>query len=187
MQMRVVLPLFAVAIAAGWILPDMFQTAPQATSADASGPKLTAQTAPDQMATVQDYADDAGSDDGWLSNEVTLDREPDGHFYADVDVNGQQVNFMVDTGATAIALTGADAEMLGFYWDYSELRVVGRGVSGDVLGKPVMLDNMQLGSLSVSNVPAAIIPDGLDRSLLGQAFLKKIDNVNISGDQMVLK
>jgi predicted aspartyl protease len=60
-------------------------------------------------------------------------------------------------------------------------------VSGDVYGKMVMLENMQIGDLTARNVPAAIIPTGLDRSLLGQAFLKQIDNVNISGDRMVLK
>ena len=183
MQMRLVAIFFVIAVSIGWLMPGF---TPEVSEAAKPGAEERA------GADIQDdwgEEDEEGEDDddGWLSSEVTLDREPDGHFYAEVEVNGQTVNFLVDTGATAVALTAEDAEALGLYWDEDNLQKVGRGVSGDVYGKLVTIDNMQLGSLSASNIRAAIIPHGLDRSLLGQAFLKKVDNVNISGDQMVLK
>jgi aspartyl protease family protein len=119
--------------------------------------------------------------------DIILDRRPDGHFYANVLVNGQQVNFLIDTGATAIALTADDARSLGFYWNDIELEPVGRGVSGEVKGKLVELHHVQLGGKEAWDMQAAIIPEGLGVSLLGQTFLSQIGSVKISGDQMTLR
>lgn len=120
-------------------------------------------------------------------SEVVLKRRENGHFYADVEVNGTDIEFMVDTGASGIALTRRDAERLGLFWNENELDVVGRGVSGAVSGKVVSLDRVELGSTEVRDVDAAIIPEGLDVSLLGQSFLSRFGDVRISGDEMVLR
>ncbi len=115
---------------------------------------------------------------------TVLTRQPDGHFYTMANVNGGDVRFLVDTGASAIALTGADADALGISWDENELEKIGRGVSGDVYGKAVTLKSVQVGEIIVHDVQAAVIPEGLDVSLLGQSFLSKVGNVNIQEDQM---
>jgi aspartyl protease family protein len=117
---------------------------------------------------------------------VELERETDGHFYAAADVDGTPIRLMVDTGASMIALSAADARKLGFQWNASELQHVGRGVNGDVMGKPVQLDSVTVGDLQADNVEAVIIPEGLDVSLLGQSFLSRVDNVQIEGDRMTL-
>ncbi|MGL5838155.1 MAG: retropepsin-like aspartic protease family protein, partial [Sphingorhabdus sp.] len=117
---------------------------------------------------------------------VIIDRTPNGHFYTTANIRGNQVRFLIDTGASMIALTGEDARALGFSWSDNELQHVGRGVSGDVMGKPVMLENIAVGDIEFSNLPAVIIPVGLDVSLLGQSFLGKIDKVNIERDRMTL-
>lgn len=119
-------------------------------------------------------------------DETVLERQPGGHFFANVDVNNTEIRFIVDTGATGIALTGEDAEALGFTWQDDELRVVGRGVGGDVHGKPVKLRSVQLGDLEAQNIDAVIIPRGLDVSLLGQSFLSKASSVRIENDEMVI-
>lgn len=121
------------------------------------------------------------------SLSVVLDRKSDGHFYAMVDVNGRPIRFLVDTGASAIALTGDDARTLGFGWTPGELTVVGRGASGDVMGKIVELHHVKLGGKEAWNMRAAIIPEGLPVSLLGQSFLGQIGSVRIANDQMVLR
>lgn len=118
---------------------------------------------------------------------IVLTRSQNGHFFADLDVNGQTIRFLVDTGASAIALSATDARKLGFSWTEQELRPVGRGVSGPVNGKFVTLHRMQLGSKEAWDMEAAIIPNGLEVSLLGQSFLEKIGSVRIDGDQMVLR
>jgi aspartyl protease family protein len=118
---------------------------------------------------------------------VTLQREGDGHFYAPAKIDGRDIRFLVDTGASAVALTRNDAEMLGSYANPSEMTIVGRGVSGDVMGKPVIISSMSVGDLHAINVQAVIIPEGLDVSLLGQSFLSKVGTVNITDGKMTLQ
>lgn len=163
--------LFGLACAAGWFLPDAYPV----TSSDvvlAPAEVQAPPSAPDAIAGASD--------------ETVLERQPSGHFYANVDVNNTEIRFIVDTGATRIALTGEDAEALGFSWQDDDLRVVGRGVSGDVHGKPVILSSVQLGDLAAQNIDAVIIPRGLDVSLLGQNFLSKASSVRIENDEMVI-
>ncbi len=123
----------------------------------------------------------------WGVNGVTLERQSDGHFYASANIQGRDIRFLVDTGASAVALTARDAETMGLSWNPAELTLVGRGVSGDVMGKPVIIPSIQVGDLHAENVQAAIIPEGLDVSLLGQSFLSNVGTVNISDNKMTLK
>lgn len=115
-----------------------------------------------------------------------LHRESDGHFYATVEINGRPTRFMVDTGASAIALTNADAQALGLFWTYDELAVVAHGASGPVRGVYKTLDRVALGGHEVRGLNAIIVPEGLGISLLGQNFLSTIDPVRIEGDRMIL-
>ncbi len=122
----------------------------------------------------------------WTSGETILPREGDGHFYASVAINGTPVNFMVDTGASMVALTGADARAAGLYWNEADVRVVAQGASGPVYGVTVQLDHVSLGGHEASNVHGVIVPEGLGVSLLGQSFLRTIEPVRIESDRMVL-
>ncbi len=119
-------------------------------------------------------------------DSLTLEREADGHFYADVSVNGQSARMLVDTGASVIALTGADASAIGLSWDESDVGPVAQGANGPVYGVRMMLPDVELGEFAAQGVPALIIPDGLRVSLLGQSFLSTIARVEIAGDAMVL-
>lgn len=120
------------------------------------------------------------------NREVTLHRAPDGHFYADVVVNGQSLHMLVDTGATVIALTGDDARRLGVSWNSFELATIGQGASGPVEGINTRLGRVTLGSFEASDVGAVVIPEGLHVSLLGQSFLSSLGSVQISDDRMVI-
>jgi aspartyl protease family protein len=122
----------------------------------------------------------------WLAGEVVLPREPDGHFYADVVVDGATAHMLVDTGATTVALTREDAEAMGLTWSESDVQPVAQGANGPVYGVAVMLDHVQLGELEARGVEAIVVPDGLGISLLGQSFLSKIQRVEMDQDQMVL-
>lgn len=120
------------------------------------------------------------------AGETVLERQGDGHFYADVTVNGRPLTMLVDTGASFIALTAADADALGLTWSENDAVVIGEGASGPVMGIPLRLDSVEVGDLRASGVDGAIIPEGLGISLLGQSFLAQINNVAIRGDRMVL-
>lgn len=119
--------------------------------------------------------------------EVTLDREVDGHFYADVVVDGVPSRMLVDTGASVIALTGDDAAAAGLHWDPNAVAVVAQGASGPVYGVQTRLSTVTLGNFEARDVDALIIPEGLGISLLGQSFLSTVDTVEIAGDRMVLE
>lgn len=122
----------------------------------------------------------------YLIGEMVLQQQADGHFYASPRVNMVAIDALVDTGASVIALTGSDAEAIGLSWDPNAVRVIGQGASGDVMGVPVRLERVELGTFEVRDVDAVIIPEGLHVTLLGQSFLSRIPSVEIADGQMSL-
>ena len=119
---------------------------------------------------------------GYASQELV--RAPDGHFYAEAQVNGAPVRFMIDTGASIVALTREDAQRAGI--QFGDDRAMVRGVGGPVEVIPVTIDRVAIGSLSATHVDAAVA-DELGVSLLGQSFLSRVGTVEIRGDRMVLR
>jgi aspartyl protease family protein len=122
---------------------------------------------------------------GGSSGPVTLQRASNGHFFADVLVNGTTVHFLVDTGASGIALSRADARRAGVSLS-GQSEVIGSGASGPVMGEMVKLNNVRLGDKDGSGVEAMVL-DGGEMSLLGQSFLGKFASVEIHGDTMTLR
>lgn len=99
---------------------------------------------------------------------------PDGHFWADAEVNGKPVRFLVDTGATAVALTPADAEKLGFDLEalHYSYNVVTAGGSSHAAA--VTLAVVSVNGARLENVQALVVRDGLDVSLLGMSYLGRL-------------
>jgi aspartyl protease family protein len=124
-------------------------------------------------------------------SETTIDkvieRSDDGHFYVDAEVNGQLVHFLVDTGASSVVLTMADAKHVGLPFSPSQFSVVARGASGDVSGQILKIGRVAIGRKEAFDVEGAVVDDGLDVSLLGQSFLSRIGTLVIDGDKMVLR
>jgi aspartyl protease family protein len=117
---------------------------------------------------------------------VELDRDSDGHFYADVEINGSRIHALVDTGASGIALSRDDAHSAGVATSIGMNDVVGEGADGAVHGEVVMLDRIQLGDTKAEKMPAIVLNSG-GQSLLGQEFLSKFESVQIQGNKMVLR
>lgn len=122
-------------------------------------------------------------DDG---SSVQIERSSDGHFYADVEINGTPVHMLVDTGATGVALSRDDARSAGIATSIGMNDVVGEGADGSVHGEYVTVDRMRLGNASAEGLEAVVLNNGA-QSLLGQEFLAKFDSVEIHGDTMVLQ
>jgi aspartyl protease family protein len=131
---------------------------------------------------------DSGTSSGTFNDgsTVELQRNSDGHFYADVQINGAPIHMLVDTGATRIALSRDDARAAGVATSIGMNDVVGEGADGAVHGEYVKLDNVSLGGASASGLDAVVLNGG-SQSLLGQEFLARFDSVEIHGDTMVLK
>ena len=171
-------------VAAGILFVAVLAFTPHGEQLDelaAAGNDASQTSAQDQWA---GQSANVASYDGW---GTSLPRQPNGHFYADVYVDDVSTQFMVDTGATTIALTGADAEAIGFSWSEDDIVPVARGASGTVYGVHVMLGRVELNGFEARDLSAIIVPEGLDVSLLGQSFLGTIENVHIRGDEMVLE
>lgn len=117
---------------------------------------------------------------------LTLERSANGHFYADVQINGTTVNMLVDTGASGIALSREDARSAGIATSISMPNVVGEGASGEVRGELVTIDRIELGGASAERLDAVVLDSG-GMSLLGQDFLRQFDSVEIKDDRMVLR
>jgi aspartyl protease family protein len=111
-------------------------------------------------------------------------RSPDGHFYVEAQVNGARIRFIVDTGASVVALTPADAQRAGIALPSERSRAIGAG--GEVEVRPIMIDRIALGGLEARGVRGAIA-EQLPVSLLGQSFLSHVGSVEIRGDVMVLR
>ncbi|HEX9931316.1 MAG TPA: TIGR02281 family clan AA aspartic protease [Allosphingosinicella sp.] len=118
--------------------------------------------------------------------EVRLERQSNGHFFVHGEVNGQLAHFVVDTGATMVALTVEDAERLGVKFNQAEFEVVGTGASGPVRGQDVVLDRVVVEGREVRDVRGAVL-EGLEISLLGQSYLSRIGSIEMSGDTMILR
>ena len=118
--------------------------------------------------------------------EVTLERNSDRHFYATAKVNGRDVRFLVDTGASEIALTEDDARKVGVRFDPSRYELLGEGASGFVRGQYVELKDIQLDRLH-RQATKAVVVEGANVSLLGQPFLEDIDEIVIRKDEMILR
>jgi aspartyl protease family protein len=128
----------------------------------------------------------AASTTGLGDGSVRLQRDANGHFYADVQINGASVRALVDTGASIIALSRADARKAGLATSIAMPEVIGRGADGDVRGESVTLDSVSLGQTRAEKLDAVVLNAG-EQTLLGQNFLSKFDSVEIQGDRMLLR
>jgi aspartyl protease family protein len=98
---------------------------------------------------------------------------PDGHFYLTATVDGADITFVVDTGASDIVLTAADARAAGI--PTGNLSYTGRAqtANGTVTTAPVTLDSLTLGGVTDRAVSAVVNGGDLDTSLLGMAYLSR--------------
>jgi aspartyl protease family protein len=116
--------------------------------------------------------------------EVVLKRNRSGHYVADGEINGERVVFLLDTGATQVALPMQLARQLNLRLGPA---VTVQTAAGPAPGYQTRLDSVRLASIEMRNV-AALVSDGLDPDmvLLGMNFLKRLEMTQ-RGDQLILK
>ena len=149
-------------------------------------PDTDAQAEPDDAAEVLVAGSVSGPQQTSWGHDVTLPRQSDGHFYADVEIDGRFYEMMVDTGATVVALTASDADDLNIDWRSQEPNAVAMTAGGPAPALQVDIPMMRVGEFEARDVSAMVIPNGLQTSLLGQSYLSTIGRVQISGNDMVL-
>jgi aspartyl protease family protein len=103
-------------------------------------------------------------------DEIVIPVGPGGHFVANGAINGRVTRFVVDTGATSIAMSRDEAERLGL--DLSQGTPVPISTAGgNVMGRALVLRSVRLGDVEVHNVQAVVTPAPMPFVLLGNSFL----------------
>jgi len=133
----------------------------------------------DDVAPRQTVFQDAG--------RVEVPRAFDGHYYLTLAINGVPVNFVVDTGATDMVLTRADAARIGLDPDALAYTGIAGTANGQVRTARVRLEDVSLGGIRDGNVSASVNAGMMDTSLLGMSYLQRFDRLEISNGRLVLE
>ncbi len=130
-----------------------------------------------------------GSDSGTSNSggDVELTANSGGHFETAAEVNGNEIDVMVDTGATLVALTYEDAERAGLYLKSADFTQGVRTANGTAKVAPVTLSSITIGDITVRNVKGAVAEQGkLHKTLLGMSFLGRLSRVEMRANTLVL-
>jgi aspartyl protease family protein len=119
--------------------------------------------------------------------EIEVRRAGDGHFYLEAEVNGTAIQFMIDTGASAVALSWDDARRAGFDPDNLSFHQRVQTASGPAMAAPVVIDRVSVGPIRRDRIAAAVLPNGVAGSLLGLTFLDTLKSYEVAGDRLTLR
>ena len=118
----------------------------------------------------------------------TIPKDSRGHFSTDGRVEGRRIGFMVDTGASVIALTERDAAAIGIRPMRTEFTAGVSTANGIVKAARVKLRSVDIGGLIVDGVDALVLPDGaLSENLLGLSYLSRLKRYEFAGSTLVLE
>lgn len=118
---------------------------------------------------------------------ASLVKAADGHFWAEATVNGKAVRFLVDTGATTVALTGPDAQRLGLDLDTLAFDRPVTTASGTIQAAMVELDYVSVAGARVEKVQALVLREGLSASLLGMSYLGRLSRFEATPTALILR
>ena len=122
---------------------------------------------------------------GPATNTLVYPTDARGHVVLDAVVNGASMRFLVDTGASLVTLTLADARAAGLTPGELVFNRRASTANGPVRMAPVTLREIRLGQLSIGEVPAAVI-ENLNVSLLGMSFLARLQSYEMRGGKLTI-
>src|SRR5205085_2551658 len=119
---------------------------------------------------------------------VVIPRDSRGHFQVNGRVDGKSMGFMIDTGASVIALTARDAARLGIRPLLRDFTAEVKTANGTVRAARVQLNRVEIDDVSVRDVAALVVPDeALSENLLGLSFLSKLRRFEYANGKLVLE
>ena len=119
---------------------------------------------------------------------VSIPKSPrDGQFWADATVNSGYVRFLIDTGASAVALTKEDAQKAGLRLHELDYNIPIRTAGGRNMAARVKLKSIAVGSITLRNIDALVVPEGLETSLLGMTYLGQLQKVEATPSALLLR
>jgi aspartyl protease family protein len=123
-----------------------------------------------------------------LNAATALKAGQNGHFIVKAEINGRNVKVLVDTGASAVALSYEDAKDIGLHPGNLDYNVPVSTANGVVRAAGVLLDKVEIDGVRVSDVQGLVMPEGAMRgSLLGMSFLSKLQSFKVEDGVLYLK
>jgi aspartyl protease family protein len=122
------------------------------------------------------------------SRNISISPDGRGHFQAEGRIDGQRIQFMVDTGASVVALNERSAARLGLYPSPGDYKATVTTANGTIKAARTRLAMLDIGGLVVRDVDAMVLPDeALSENLLGLSFLSKLKRYEYANGRLVLE
>jgi aspartyl protease family protein len=154
--------------------PSLFEDAVK--SAVESRPALTAATPPANPPPAQP-----------LGRKVIVQSDALGHFSASFRLNGRQIDAMVDTGATLVAINASTARRIGISLNQSDFRHEVGTANGTTKAALVNVDSLQIGRIALEDVQAVVLDDkALQTNLIGMSFLGRLGKFQAENGKLLL-
>ena len=119
---------------------------------------------------------------------LSIPRDARGHFQTDGRIDGQRVEFMVDTGASVVALNEKSAASFGLRPLRGDYKATVSTANGTIKAAPARIAMIDIGGVIVRDVDAMVLPDeALSENLLGLSFLSKLKRFEYANGKMVLE
>ena len=120
-------------------------------------------------------------------NVLTYGADHAGHYLVEASVNGARIRFLVDTGATMVALTPEDAQAAGLSGASLTYSLRMNTAHGEAKAARATLREVRLGQLSVEDVPAVVMEEDMPVSLLGMSFLNRLNGYSIKDGVLTIE
>ncbi|WP_027060179.1 TIGR02281 family clan AA aspartic protease [Mesorhizobium loti] len=119
--------------------------------------------------------------------KVVVAADGRGHFSSTFKLNGRQVDGMIDTGATLVAVNTSTARRIGLSLNPSDFSHEVSTANGSIKAAVVMIDRLQIGSISVDDVQAIVLDDkALQTNLIGMSFLNRLGKYQAENGTLLL-
>lgn len=187
----IVITMMLIAFVAPSLMQSMLAKSDAVSAARQAPPVQTAEKrvaklkrgAGEDIAVSEDYEEDEYSQPG----QASAQRDRNGHFSFSAIMNGAEVPVLVDTGATSVAINMSTADAMGIEFDEEADRVTVNTANGRTDAYRVIIDEIIIEDVVVSNVEAVVLEDeALSGTLLGMSFLGKLERFEISGNTLTL-
>jgi aspartyl protease family protein len=154
----------------------LLSTTPEQSVIEVGGKRFTLFLGPSSVGTAANSPSEG--------TRIVLSAGSGGHFLATGSINGRSTQFMVDTGATSVAMSQAEADRLGIKYRDGR-RGMAHTAGGDVPVHLITLASVRIGDVTVRDVAAVVLPAGMPHVLLGNSFLSRFQMTR-SNDVMTL-
>jgi aspartyl protease family protein len=138
-------------------------------------------------AAIAPAGDDRWNDVSDQTREMVIRSGAGGHFILDASVNGNELPFVVDTGATSVFMSADTARAAGIDPDTLDYSVHMRTASGVIRGARVTLREVRIGQLAIRDVEATVARTDLPVSLLGMTFLNRLQSYEVRNGKLVMR